>query len=472
MLLNIEDKQGVVLKKGKNLKYVCVSTSKQEKMENFFFQCKDMIGHPFGTAFKVLDKKKLEIIDPILVQDNAEEYEIDNNTDEVTQDNRSIQDDTASQKLGKSEIMSLKKEGKTGEEIVQELVDNSATFKGRTEYSKAKYLKKKKKKYLAQFIVLKPSSRLLSEMYFSKNPIKVLEIRPDSLAQILTWSNVQANSNVLLMENCQGLLTGALMERLGLDGKLLQFYQGSSPVRIITEQFNYTMADIDNLVCSYPLDRLKVLKKLLKTELNDDEIIELVLGKTKDPITECKKEIKENTDQNMDTELTEENVTKENHEKVTAEEKPNLEKVEEQNKHGDKRSHDGKITNDRRNIHYSSRVAFINRQQRAKECLTALKYLREKNFTTLVIASKFHPKSMLLEMLEYLTNGCPFVVYFTHQEALIECHIILRELNLATNIEITETFLRNIQVLPNRSHPEIVMSATGGYILRGIKVQA
>lgn len=329
-------------------------------------------------------------------------------------------------------------------------------------------------RYLAQFIVLKPSSRLLSEMYFSKNPIKVLEIRPDSLAQILTWSNVQANSNVLLMENCQGLLTGALMERLGLDGKLLQFYQGSSPVRIITEQFNYTMADIDDLVCSYPLDRLKVLKELLKSELNDDEIIELVLGKSKDPITECKKEIKEKTDQNMDTELTEENGTKENQEKVTAEEKPILEKdtVEEQNKHGDKRSHDGKITNDRRNIHYNSRVAFINRQQRAKECLTALKYLREKNFTSLVIASKFHPKSMLLEMLEYLTNGCPFVVYFTHQEALIECHIVLRELNLATNIEITETFLRNIQVLPNRSHPEIVMSATGGYILRGIKIQA
>jgi len=59
MSLNIEDKKGVILKKGKNLKYVCVSTSKQEKMENFFFQCKDMIGHPFGTAFKVLDKKKV-----------------------------------------------------------------------------------------------------------------------------------------------------------------------------------------------------------------------------------------------------------------------------------------------------------------------------------------------------------------------------------------------------------------------------
>lgn len=79
----------------------------------------------------------------------------DNNTDEVTQDNRTIQDDTASQKLGKSEIMSLKKEGKTGEEIVQELVDNSATFKGRTEYSKAKYLKKKKKKLVKILIVLK-----------------------------------------------------------------------------------------------------------------------------------------------------------------------------------------------------------------------------------------------------------------------------------------------------------------------------
>lgn len=42
--------------------------------------------------------------------------------------------------------MSLRQEGVEGESIIQEIVENSATFKDRTEYSKAKYIKKKKKK--------------------------------------------------------------------------------------------------------------------------------------------------------------------------------------------------------------------------------------------------------------------------------------------------------------------------------------
>lgn len=65
---------------------------------------------------------------------------------DVTQDNRDIQDDTTSQKLSRDDIMSLRQEGVEGETIIQEIVDNSATFKDRTEYSKAKYIKKKKKK--------------------------------------------------------------------------------------------------------------------------------------------------------------------------------------------------------------------------------------------------------------------------------------------------------------------------------------
>ena len=65
---------------------------------------------------------------------------------EVTQDNRDIQDDTTSQKLSRDDIISLRQEGVVGETIIQEIVENSATFKDRAEYSKAKYIKKKKKK--------------------------------------------------------------------------------------------------------------------------------------------------------------------------------------------------------------------------------------------------------------------------------------------------------------------------------------
>lgn len=71
----IESNKGVVLKKGKNLKYVYVTETKQEKMENFLFSCADMIGKPFGTAFRVVNKSKLEVIDPIQVEEYRSEYE-------------------------------------------------------------------------------------------------------------------------------------------------------------------------------------------------------------------------------------------------------------------------------------------------------------------------------------------------------------------------------------------------------------
>merc|ERR1719494_837173 len=61
----IEAEKGVILRKGKNLKYVFVTEAKCEKMENFYFFCEGLIGKPFGSAFKVLPNKKVEQINPV-----------------------------------------------------------------------------------------------------------------------------------------------------------------------------------------------------------------------------------------------------------------------------------------------------------------------------------------------------------------------------------------------------------------------
>jgi tRNA (adenine-N(1)-)-methyltransferase non-catalytic subunit len=55
------------------------------------------------------------------------------------------------------------------------LIENSASFANKTEYSQEKYIKKKKEKYLAQYKILKPSIRNLCE-YFSmgNNKRKIL----------------------------------------------------------------------------------------------------------------------------------------------------------------------------------------------------------------------------------------------------------------------------------------------------------
>ena len=56
-------------------------------------------------------------------------------------------------------------------------------------------------------------------------------MRIDTLSQILALSNVHSGSNVLLVENCQGLVSGAVLQRLGGKGKLIQFSREAVPVR-------------------------------------------------------------------------------------------------------------------------------------------------------------------------------------------------------------------------------------------------
>jgi hypothetical protein len=45
------------------------------------------------------------------------------------------------------------------------------------------------------------------------------ELRPDALSQVLSLANIRANSNILVMEQCHGLVVGAVLERMG--GNLL-----------------------------------------------------------------------------------------------------------------------------------------------------------------------------------------------------------------------------------------------------------
>lgn len=91
---------------------------------------------------------------------------------ETTVDNRDLKDDNTAQALTAEDINEMKGE-KSGEEIIAALVESSATFAAKTEFSKAKYLKRKTKKYIKRFRVVKPTTALIAETMFLKNPMKI-----------------------------------------------------------------------------------------------------------------------------------------------------------------------------------------------------------------------------------------------------------------------------------------------------------
>lgn len=89
---------------------------------------------------------------------------------------------------------------------------------------------------------------------------------------------------------------------------------------------------------------------------------------------------------------------------------------------------------------------------------------------SLIVASRFHPTPLLLSLLDFVAPSRPFVVYCQYKEPLLECYTKLRERGGVINLRLSETWLRNYQVLPDRSHPKLLMSGGGGYLLSGFTV--
>lgn len=61
----------------------------------------------------------------------------------VKGDNRNINDDQNMQKMTADGIEYLKDHGASGQDIIDKLIENSATFSMKTQFSKEKWLKKK-----------------------------------------------------------------------------------------------------------------------------------------------------------------------------------------------------------------------------------------------------------------------------------------------------------------------------------------
>jgi hypothetical protein len=131
----------------------------------------------------------------------------------------------------------MKDSGVDGRKIVSSIVDNSATFSSKTEFSQEKYLKRKKNKlsllcvaravivikcrYLPSLQVLKPTARTVFTSYYSYSPTKLHFMRPEAAAYLLTTTNVRAGAAVVVVGDRLGALCGAVLERLRDDERVL-----------------------------------------------------------------------------------------------------------------------------------------------------------------------------------------------------------------------------------------------------------
>ncbi|XP_068730335.1 tRNA (adenine(58)-N(1))-methyltransferase non-catalytic subunit TRM6-like isoform X2 [Montipora capricornis] len=312
----------------------------------------------------------------------------------------------------------------TIQDIVEHLVENSTTFKDRTQFSKAKYKKKKMKKYVVRFSILQPTTDLIAQMYYTRGATKVCELRLDSLSQILTKSNVKAHCRIMVVESCQGMVAGALLDRMGGLGSLIQIYSGDFPGRQALDYFNFPKSFMECL-CGFPMDKITTLRQNTDGELKRKSADRFSNGEDRSR-TETKEAVPDGSSHFVPEEVA-----------------------------GNSLSEEEKLT---------------RRMRRQNEDTKAREELEKGNLDSLVVVSRFQPSPIVLSLIPRLAPSRPFVIFCQYKEPLMECYVNLREKGTAINIHLTETWLRHYQVLPARTHPEISMNGSGGYLLSGITV--
>ncbi|XP_068198370.1 tRNA (adenine(58)-N(1))-methyltransferase non-catalytic subunit TRM6 [Antennarius striatus] len=427
----IKEGDNVVLKRGDIFKAVQIKTKKKVIFEKQWFFLDNAIGHLYSTTFEIASGGILQLQKPKDSDSSAD-------AKEAGTDNRNIVDDGKSQKLTRDDIETLKEQGLKGQEIIQQLIDNSSTFKDKTGYAQDKYIKKKKKKYENSVTILKPSCRILAMMYHGREPAKICHLRYDTLAQMLTLANIHAGSKILVFETCAGLVLGAIMERMGGYGSVIQMYPGGEPFRAGVESFGFPSHFHDTLH-EFPICHVNsLLAGTLDTTAKDSNA-----DSERSSVAVVEKQSQPETEQHWSQEVQEVEMSSDANDQKKKKEKSKEVKAQERK---------------------------AKQEEKQKKLAAAAALLEGRNADGLVIASRFLPCPVLMGLLKFLSPSRPFVVYCQYKEPLIECYTKLKERGGTVSLRLTDTWLRHYQVLPNRTHPVLLMSGGGGYLLSGTTV--
>ena len=117
------------------------------------------------------------------------------------EDNRNLLDANSSQELTREDIESMQEQRIEGSKIIERLVESSTSFNQKTKFSQEKFIKKKTKKYCQYIKIRRPSVRLILLIRSRDLPrMKSLNLRVDSLAQIINTCNVRSGGKVNIMK--------------------------------------------------------------------------------------------------------------------------------------------------------------------------------------------------------------------------------------------------------------------------------
>jgi tRNA (adenine58-N1)-methyltransferase non-catalytic subunit len=255
--------------------------------------------------------------------------------------------------------------------------------------------------------VVRPTALSLCETYFAKSPEKTLHLRPDALGLLLGFSGIRAGCKAMVYENCTGIVTAAMAERMGGFGHILNVFVGTSPPGTeVLKMMNLSPVALASVVQT-PLE--------IFTRLDDQEPIDLDWIRYNNAEEDSVPEADDGA--------------------------PKFE------------------TSARRLNALSERLK-----------RSEVKRLIREKCDVLVVATRFDVVPVFNVLFQHVAPSGSFAVYSMYLQTLSELQFALQMSKMATRIELMEANLVTHQVLPGRTHPMMSDSATGGYVLCGIRI--
>ncbi|XP_057973135.1 uncharacterized protein LOC131161407 [Malania oleifera] len=428
VLLDIND--------GDRLVFARLSAGSTLKIGNNKCSLQPLIGCPFGSLFQVEHKSSGPYLSRVLSATQGNNVQEACTVKDESKDNRALVDDNKAQNLTGEDIDAMRRQGASGDEIIDALIANSSTFEKKTLFSQEKYKLKKQKKYAPKVLLRRPFARSICEAYFKKYPARIGYLRVDALSLLLSMANVSAHSDVLVVDMVGGLLTGAVAERLGGSGYTCNAYFGAAPYSMdIVRIFN--LSD-------------KICERIVQCPLTD--LCSAPNG-TAEQIGKHKGVCGMETQSN---------------EHLSSHDSPahasGIEQISLSSGNG---------MPDLTTYTIASAVAKPWKSAKAGESASkeTISSWKKNGFSSLIVAAPdMDAWNIIRELLPLLSYSAPFTIYHQYLQPLATCMHNLQIGKMAIGMQISEPWLREYQVLPSRTHPCMQMSGFGGYILSGIKI--
>ena len=365
--------------------------------------------------------------------------------EEEERDNRDLVDTHgANQTLTAGDIATLRVEvGMSG--IVDALVKNSATFGDKTKFSQEKYIKKKRQKYAVVFYLDRVTVPLLCELNkptrkvdVDTEPSEWPRFRMDHISQLWLWSGIHSASRVLVIDGTNGLLPACLLARLGPEGKLFQ-------VLLDNAQPNMSVS----LMMQLPMLRERwacVKESVLEEALNSADVSPLLTGKADRVVT---------ASSTADVTIGSSCATS-----SSTASRPGMwlnTAVAVSEAFGSGLPDALVVAGD------FSESDLIRRVRAAWPFLALSGAIAVGSPTLLPVAQLAldlrRPWALAVSKEEEAAFGPPRML---HEHTV----------TTAVRVSVWDTWMRDYQVLPNRTHPTVNMSHDGGFLLSGVKVSA